>query len=66
MAKALIYGTDYVNGKPTKYIPFHWEIDDWQSFINAKDYKTLAGCERFLKERGYSEIEYDIQEKHYN
>jgi hypothetical protein len=63
--KALIYGMNYVDGKPAKFVPYYWENDDWCSFSSARDYKTLSGCERFLKKYGFTEIEYDIKEKCY-
>ena len=65
MAKALIYGMNCINGKPTKFVPFYWESEDRQSFCNARDYKTLESCESFLRKRNYNEIEYDIEEKKY-
>jgi hypothetical protein len=59
--KALIYGTNYVDGKPTKFVPFYWENDDWQHFSPARDCKTAAGCERFLKKYNFTDIKYDIK-----
>ena len=56
MSKAKILGANYVDGKPTLFLCYFLDGEEYQAFYGGKKYHTLAGAKRGLEKMGYKEI----------
>lgn len=56
MTKAKILQANWKDGKPTLFICYFWDGEEFQAFYGGKHYHTLAGAKRGLAKMGFTEI----------